>query len=203
MDDVDRTPAWEGWGSRPWNIRPLRTVVAGMTLIPRSQAPKLSLPLTAGGSTDDLSLGSGVDGRFTLVLFFRGLHCPVCRKQLSELERRLDEIRSAGVGRVVAVSMESAERSAELVESWRLERLSVAYGMKEESARQWGLFISTSIKDGELPRFNEPGMFVLDADHSLYWSSVATMPFGRPALDDVLGGLRFAQDNDYPARGAA
>ncbi len=174
-----------------------------MTLIPSSQTPNLSLPLTAGGSTDDLSLGSGVDGRFTLVLFFRGLHCPVCRKQLSEVERRLDEIHSAGVGRVVAVSMESAERSAELVESWHLERLPVAYGMREESARQWGLFISTSIKDGELPRFNEPGMFVLDADHSLYWSSVATMPFGRPALDDVLGGLRFAQDNDYPARGAA
>ena len=131
-----------------------------MRLIPSSQTPNLSLPLTAGGSTDDLSLGSGVDGRFTLVLFFRGLHCPVCRKQLSEVERRLDEIHSAGVGRVVAVSMESAERSAELVESWHLERLPVAYGMREESARQWGLFISTSIKDGELPRFNEPGMFV-------------------------------------------
>jgi peroxiredoxin len=174
-----------------------------MTLMPSSKAPNLSLPLTAGGSTDDLSLGSGADGRFTLVLFFRGLHCPVCRKQLSEVDRRLDEIRSAGVGRVVAVSMETAGRSAELVDSWHLERLPVAYGMSEESARQWGLFISTSIKDGELPRFNEPGMFVLDADHSLYWSSVATMPFGRPALDDVLGGLRFAQDSDYPARGAA
>lgn len=51
--------------------------------------------------------------------------------------------------------------------------------------------------------FNEPGMFVLDADVSLYWSSVATMPFGRPALDDVLDALRFAQNSDYPARGAA
>jgi len=174
-----------------------------MTLIPMSKAPNLSLPLTIGGSTDELGLGAGVDGRFTLVLFFRGLHCPVCRKQLSEFNRRLDDIRSAGVGRVVAVSMETAERSAELVESWHLDHLPVAYGLSEESAREWGLYISTSIKDGELPRFNEPGMFVLDADASLYWSSVATMPFGRPALDDVLDGLRFAQDSDYPARGAA
>lgn len=174
-----------------------------MTLIPGSKVPGLSLPLTRGGFTDDLSLGSGADGRFTLVLFFRGLHCPVCRKQLSEVNRRLDEIRLAGIGRVVAVSMETAERSAELVETWHLDGLPVAHGLSVESARQWGLFISTSIKDSEPHQFNEPGMFVLDADHSLYWSSVATMPFGRPALDDVLAGLRFAQENAYPARGAA
>jgi len=29
------------------------------------------------------------------------------------------------------------------------------------------------------------------------------MPFGRPALDDVLTGLTFAQQSNYPARGAA
>ena len=45
-----------------------------MTLTPMSKAPNLSLPLTTGGSTDELALGAGVDGRFTLVLFFRGLH---------------------------------------------------------------------------------------------------------------------------------
>jgi hypothetical protein len=28
------------------------------------------------------------------------------------------------------------------------------------------------------------------------------MPFGRPALDEVMAGLRFAQDEMYPARGA-
>ena len=200
---LDDRRAQKRAGSRTWNNRPRRTVVEDMTLTPMSKAPNLFLPLTTGGSTDELALGAGVDGRFTLVLFFRGLHCPVCRKQLSEFNRRLDDIRSAGVGRVVAVSMETAERSAELVESWHLDRLPVAYGLSEEPAREWGLYISTSIKDGEPPRFNEPGVFVLDADASLYWSSVATMPFGRPALDDVLDALRFAQDSDYPARGAA
>jgi len=51
--------------------------VEDMTLTPMSKAPNLFLPLTTGGSTDELALGAGVDGRFTLVLFFRGLHCPV------------------------------------------------------------------------------------------------------------------------------
>ena len=174
-----------------------------MTLKPTQLTPDLALPLTGGGTTDDLALGSGTDGRFSLILFFRGLHCPVCRKQLGELNRRLSELRAAGIGRVVAVSMETQSRSEQLVEEWGLDQLPVAYALSEASARSWGLYVSAAIKEGEPAVFNEPGVFVLDTDRSLFWSSVATMPFGRPALDDVLAGLRFAQDNNYPARGAA
>ncbi|WP_323791143.1 peroxiredoxin-like family protein [Nocardioides sp.] len=174
-----------------------------MTLTPTAQAPQLSLPLTGGGATEDLALGTGADGRFSLVVFFRGLHCPVCRGQLSEINRRVDELTEAGIGRVLAVSMETEGRSKELVDSWDLDTLRVAYDLTEESAREWGLFISTAISDGEPDRFNEPGMFVLDSDGSLLWSSVASMPFGRPALDDVMGGLKFVQKKGYPARGAA
>jgi peroxiredoxin len=139
----------------------------------------------------------------SLVVFFRGLHCPVCRKQLSELDRRLSDLREAGVGRVLAVSMEAPERSAQLVQEWHVGDLPVAHGLSEASAREWGLFVSTAIKDGEAPVFNEPGVFVLDGDGTVYRSNVSSMPFGRPALDDVLVGLQFAQQQDYPARGAA
>ena len=174
-----------------------------MVLIPSHPVPSLSLPLISGGSTDDLALGTGVDGRFSLVIFYRGLHCPVCRKQLAEVRRRLDELKDAGIGRVVAVSMENEERSLAVVEQWRLGELDVAYGLSEASAREWGLFISTAIKEGEPARFNEPGMFILDRDAMLYWSSVASMPFGRPALDDIIAGVKYAEEKHYPARGAA
>ena len=173
-----------------------------MSLTPTQTAPKLSLPLTGGGSTDDLALGSGADGRFSLVMFFRGLHCPVCRKQLSELDDRLDDLREAGVGRVVAVSMETEERSAQLVEKWTLENLSVAHDLTEAQAREWGLFLSTGIKDAEPALFNEPGLALLDADGTLFWINVSSMPFGRPPLDDVIAGLKFVASKDYPARGA-
>ena len=174
-----------------------------MTLTPTATAPALSLPLTSGGTTDDLRLGTGADGRFSLVVFFRGLHCPVCRKQLTELDGRIAELREAGVGRVVAVSMEDAERSAALVEKWHLGDLPVAHGLTAETAREWGLYLSTAIKDGEPALFSEPGMVVLDEDGSVFWMSAASMPFGRPPLDEVMAGLRFAQDEGYPARGAA
>lgn len=174
-----------------------------MTLTPTHTVPSLSLPLAGGGTTDELALGTGADGRFTLVLFFRGLHCPACRKQLGEIDRRLGDLQEAGIGRVVAVSMETEERSTKLVSDWHLDQLTVAHDLSEDAARAWGLHISHGIKEGEPAVFNEPGMFVLDADGTLFWSSVISMPFGRPAIDDVIAGLQFAQKNNYPARGAA
>ena len=174
-----------------------------MTLIPGAPAPRLSLPLVDGRTTDDLEFGTGADGRFSLVVFYRGLHCPACRRQLAELDRRLDDLREAGVGRVVAVSMNDAERAATTVETWRIGALPVAHSLSEADARSWGLFISDAIKESEPARFNEPGAFLLDADGTVYWSSVASMPFSRPAVDDIISGVRWAQDQNYPARGAA
>lgn len=97
----------------------------------------------------------------------------------------------------------TSERSQEVVERWRLDELPVAYGLTEDAAREWGLFISTAIKDGEPARFSEPGMFILDSDGTVYWSSVASMPFGRPSLDDIIAGIVYANEHSYPARGAA
>lgn len=104
-----------------------------MTLLPTQSAPDLRLDLVGGGSTDDLKLGTGADGRFSLVVFYRGLHCPICRKQLAEIDRRVKDLKEAGVGRVVAVSMETAERSARIVDQWHLINLPVAYGLSEEA----------------------------------------------------------------------
>jgi len=181
----------------------LPPVVSGVHVKPGTLPPRLALALTGGGSTEDLFLGSGEGGRFTLVVFYRGLHCPVCRRQLAELDKRLDDLRAVGVGRVVAVSMESAERSQQVVERWRIGELPVAYDLTEDTAREWGLFISTAIKDSEPAQFNEPGRFILDSDGTVYWSSVASMPFGRPSLDDTIAGIVYANEHTYPARGAA
>ena len=172
-------------------------------LTPGATAPTLALPVTGGGTTDDLALGTGSDGRFTLLVFFRGLHCPVCRAQLTELHRRHEDVRAAGVGRVLAVSMETQERSESLLSQWGLDGLPVAHGLSEDAARAWGLFLSTGIGEHEPALFSEPGTAVLDSDGTVYWTSVSSMPFARPPLDDVLAGLRLVQAKDYPARGTA
>ena len=51
--------------------------------------------------------------------------------------------------------------------------------------------------------FSEPGMFILDSDGTVYWSNVASMPFGRPSLDDIIAGIVYTNDHNYPARGSA
>ncbi|GGI03039.1 peroxiredoxin family protein [Arthrobacter liuii] len=115
----------------------------------------------------------------------------------------LENLEAAGIGRAVAISMETADRSTRIVNEWHLSNLPVAYGLDEESARAWGMNLSHAIKYGEPDLFNEPGIFILDEDGTLFWSSTATMPFGRPSLDDVIAGIRYAHDQDYSARGAA
>lgn len=151
--------------------------------------------------TDELALGTGTDGRFTLIVFYRGLHCPVCRKQLRELDSNIDELRKAGVGRIVAVSMDTLKRAAIAVEDWQITRLPIAYGLTEAAARQWGLFISRGFKKGEPELFSEPGMYVLDADGTVFWETISSMPFGRMPVKALINGLEYVTENDYPARG--
>ena len=136
-----------------------------------------------------------------MAVFFRGLHCPVCRAQLSELERQLDELDERGI-EVIAVSGETRERTTTLAEEWKLERLPLGYGLTEEQMRAWGLFVSHGINESEPPLFNEPGLFLISPDHTVYYESILSMPVGRPRLDDLLAGIEWWTAHDYPARGA-
>ncbi|MEM9013133.1 MAG: peroxiredoxin-like family protein [Pseudomonadota bacterium] len=167
-------------------------------LIPSETAPDLSLPLIGGGTW---TLSERSPENFTVLYFYRGLHCPVCKAQLSEVKRALDRFVELGV-EVAAASMDAEDRAHESYESWRLDPLTVAYGLTEADARAWGLYISEGRAGTSEPaRFSEPGMFVLTPARSLYYVSVQSMPFARPPVDGVLGGLKYIIENDYPARG--
>jgi peroxiredoxin len=167
-------------------------------LRPRDPAPPLEVELLSGGT---YVLARQRPARFSLVVFFRGLHCPVCAGQLRELERGLDELEQRGV-EVVAVSGETRERTQQLHDSWHLEHLPLAYGLTEEQMRSWGLFVSRGIGD-EPALFNEPGLFLIAADGTVFYESLLSMPVGRPRLADLLGGIDYWVEHGYPARGEA
>lgn len=166
----------------------------------REPAPALDLPLVAGGRW---SLAEQEPESFILVVFYRGLHCPKCRDQLSELDQKLDALAEVGVTSVVAVSGDSEERAATTVQDWGLDRLPVAHGLTMSQAREWGLFVSKGIKEPEPAEFSEPGMFLLSNDGTVYSAHVQSMPFARPHLDNLINAIRYINDNDYPARGEA
>ena len=166
---------------------------------PTEVAPEVDLPLVGGGR---LLLADRRPERFTMVVFNRGLHCPVCRAQLAELDRRLDELTKRGI-EVVSISGESAERAAAMREDWGIREVPLAYGLSEAQMRAWGLFVSRGRNEEEPPIFNEPALFLLKPDRSVYYEAILSMPVGRPRLDDLLHGIDFWAAHDYPARGDA
>ncbi len=171
-------------------------------LIPRQTVPELIVPLTGGGRYD---LSAEAPREFSLVVFFRGLHCPICRTQLRDLESKLGEFEKRGVG-VVAISSDAAGRAQRAKTEWGLSALRLGYGLTLRSARAWGLYISTgrgktSIGIDEPALFSEPGLFLMRPDRTLYFASVQTMPFARPSFADILAAIDFVVANNYPARG--
>jgi peroxiredoxin len=171
-------------------------------LIPRHPVPALNVPLVQGGR---FVLGAAPGEKFDVIVFYRGLHCPLCAKYLLELERLSSEFAQRGV-QVLAVSSDSEERGREMAQKVHASGLKFAYGLSLRSARQWGLYISTSrgktsigIEEPEL--FSEPGVFIVRPDGTLYYGAVQTMPFARPGFQDLLGAIDFAIAKDYPARG--
>ncbi|WP_194850306.1 peroxiredoxin-like family protein [Nonlabens antarcticus] len=140
--------------------------------------------------------------KYTMIIFYRGLHCPICKKQLESLKDNMNEFIDRGVN-VIAVSMDSEKRAKQAGEEWDIESIPVGFEMTEKQAREWGLYLSKGIGDTEPDLFSEPGLFLIKKDGTLYSSSVQTMPFARPAFEDVLKAIDFIEDKSYPARGEA
>lgn len=171
-------------------------------LIPRQAVPALSVPTVAH---DRFTLNAPAPERFTLLVFYRGLHCPICAKYLLELGRLLPEYTKRGVD-VIALSSDDAERAKAMADKLKAPELKVGHGLPLAEARRWGLYLSTSrgktsIGIEEPARFAEPGVFIVRPDGTLYYGAVQTMPFARPHFDELLAAIDFAIDKDYPARG--
>ena len=167
-------------------------------LIPDQQVPDLTFKLVGG---ETYRLADENPENFSLVIFYRGLHCPVCKTYLSTLNGLLGKYAGVGVT-VVAVSMNDEAAASKTREEWGLDKLRLGYGLDEASAKAWNLYLSTAMRDTEPPVFCEPGFFLVRPDNRLYMINVANMPWGRPDLDVMADKIAFAVDKAYPARGS-
>ncbi|MGI9484660.1 MAG: redoxin domain-containing protein [Geminicoccaceae bacterium] len=168
-----------------------------MKLTPDSRAPALTVDVIGGGRFD---LAAETPENFTMVVFYRGYHCPVCKSYLQKLNGLIDRCADAGLS-VVALSMDGAERASKSAKEWELSNLRVGFGLSEEAARQWGLYISKAIRETEADVFCEPGLFWVRPDGRLYLIDIANMPWARPDVEFLLSKVPFAVENKYPARG--
>lgn len=170
-----------------------------MDFKPRTQVPELRVPLV-GGEQWDMSAQKPKNS--TLAVFYRGLHCPICKGYLQDLQQRLAEFRNRGV-ESIAISADTQERAEQTAQNWEIDELALGYGLSLDAAREWGLFISAGINEKEPKEFSEPGLFLVRPDATLYAASIQTMPFARSSFKELGSALDFVIDKDYPARGEA
>lgn len=171
-------------------------------LMPRQAVPELKLPTLSSGTYD---LAASDAENFTMVVFYRGLHCPICGRYLKELDAMMSDFAELGV-KAIAVSSDDQERAQKSMDRWKLENLDLTYDLSLEDARKWGLYISTSkgetsIGVMEPEQFSEPALYLVRPDGTLYFGTVQTMPFARPDFAQIKGAVKYVIDNDYPARG--
>lgn len=164
---------------------------------PTQPVPALEVETVGGGTW---KLAEQKPEAFTLIEFYRGYHCPRCKVHLLDLDHKVARFAERGCG-VIAVSMDTEERARKSKDEWGIRNLTLGYGLGEDKAREWGLYISKPIQKTEVANFSEPGMFLVRPDGTLYSAVVNSTPFNRPHFADVMEAIDMIRDRNYPPRG--
>lgn len=85
--------------------------------MPRQPVPALRVPALDGPVWD---IAERRPERCLPLVFYRGLHCPVCHACLAELNRLLRDIARRGI-KVFALSVAPRERAEEARHAWHLD----------------------------------------------------------------------------------
>ena len=158
--------------------------------------PTISLP-TVGG--ENVTLGRGEASDWHVVIVYRGLHCPICKKYLTQLESLQSQFADVNAD-VMAVSADPQEKARQMADATGAT-FSVAYDLSLDQMQSLGLFISDP-RPGETDRpFAEPGLYAVNSAGVVQLIDVANAPFLRPGLEDLPDSLSFLKAKDYPVRG--
>lgn len=164
--------------------------------IPDSIIAPMSFPKLGGG---EATIG-GTQQNWTLMIVYRGKHCPRCKKYLNILDAMLGDWTGAGFD-VVVVSADTQDKAqADKDEfGWGFD---LCYGMTEPQMETLGLYVTEPLSPSETDRrFAEPGTYVIRPDGSLIVVALSNGPAARPELAELLDGMIFNKTNDRPARG--
>lgn len=158
----------------------------------------LSFPPVDGSK--QVTIG-GERERWTLLIVYRGRHCPRCKRYLNKLNSALPSW--TDIMDVVVVSADTQEKAMADREEfgWTFD---LCYGMTEIQMRALGLYVSEPLSEAETTGlFAEPGTFAIRPDGSLMLVDISNGPAARPDLEELLDGMKFNIENDRPVRGTA
>ena len=181
-----------------------------MRVIPGDTMPAIDARLvrgTAGGS--HWALAREKPRTLSLLAFYRGIFCPICRVWLGDLDRLVPEFEQRGVS-VIALSCDKKDGAEKAVAHWGLKQLRIGYNLAPDDARQAGLYISegrgvsasTGLKEPML--FTEPALLLVRPEGELYAAWIQSTPYARVHLAEVLTAVdNFVAKNLPEPRGSA
>ena len=135
-----------------------------------------------------------------MIVIYRGKHCPLCTKQLNALAKMSDKFKDAGV-EIAAVSGDSHAQFTEHLNDLHVN-FPLYSGLSLAQMTDLGLYISEPRSEKETAHpFAEPAIFVINEHDQIQILDKSNAPFSRPDLNDLLAGIEFIRENDYPIRG--
>ncbi len=137
-----------------------------------------------GGS--EMTIPHELEGRWAVLLFYRGHWCPYCRQQLLGFQRARQQLNELGA-EVVALSVDSLEQAQQTVEQHRLS-FPVLYGL---DAHQVEKTIGASINPD--PLYLQATDFVLRPDGTVAVAVYSSSAIGRLVAADTVSYLQKAQ----------
>ncbi len=170
----------------------------GARLIPGRSVPPLDFLFGDGtaGTTDALKPAS-----LSLISVYRGSWCADCRRFITGLDAICPELQAIGI-ECLALSVDDTETTAQTVIAWDVAHLTVGGSLSIDAARGWGLYASRLEMHGAERFCNEPGLFLLRPDHTLYALWIQSLPSARPEAAWLLETLKYLAKSGFPLRGA-
>lgn len=137
--------------------------------------------------------------RWTMLLVYRGRHCPSCKKFLNKLNANLPAW-TAQLDVVVVSSDTLAKALADRKEfGWEF---TLGHGLSEAQMNTLGLYVSDLLSPDETDRrFAEPGALGFRPSGELMLVDISNGPSARSDLDELLDGMIFNIEHDRPTRG--
>src|SRR5688572_18302475 len=177
-----------------------------MRVIPGDTMPAIDARLVNGGGW---ALAQEKPEKLSLLAFYRGIFCPICRTWLNDLDRVAPEFEKRGVS-VIALSCDKREAAEKSVADWGIKHIRVGYDLDVEDARRAGLYISEGrgINAGsglkETILFAEPAVLLVRPNGELYTACIQSVPYARVHIAEILTAVDNFLARDLPVpRGSA
>ena len=145
--------------------------------------PTITASRVRGG---EMTIPQDLEGRWAVVLFYRGHWCPYCRQQLQDFQRAREQLNELGA-EVVALSVDSLEQAQQTVERHKLS-FPVLYGL---DAHQVEKTIGASINED--PLYLQATDFVLRPDGTVAVAVYSSSAIGRLVAADTINFLKYLQ----------